>query len=327
MLVAAAEPPLRLIHQQSTPGFTPAAADPQQVMQFSQVVVLGWGVLDQLIGILITEAIEGLNPGAMQALLSNGARLREAHTHAPAGAAAALVQAEHPFRQTDREHRHVALGQVEAAGPALRLLVEGRPCRHQAARVGHVNPDPTAAIGAPLQGQGIVHITGVRVIDGDAALVTEIQPPWITGMGSVSTLHQCRCFGFQVRRESGRPGGALQTAQLMALPLPQISQQTAHIAELGQALTIEQQVPQFGREAIAGLSGELQQALELAAGLGRKLVHRQGLPLSQPLAPLQLMALAQHLAMALPPQVAQILQAAGLDAALFAAEQILVLQQ
>ena len=116
-------------------------------------------------------------------MASHGPVAIEPYGQTPGGAALALAQAEGPLREGGREHRHTATRQVEAAGPAQGLLIEGSAGSHQPVRIGHMDPNQPARLSVGLEREGIVDFAGVGVVDRHGFEAGEIQAGVVAGPG------------------------------------------------------------------------------------------------------------------------------------------------
>ena len=107
----------------------------------------------------------------------------------------ALAQAHGPVGQLGREHRQGAPGQIKAGGPPARFQIQGTVRLDQATWIGDVDPEAWGLALAPFEGQAIVDVLGVLVVDGQQALVGQIQPADVAGHGGGGGGHQPIGFG------------------------------------------------------------------------------------------------------------------------------------
>ena len=150
-----------------------------------------------------------------------------------------------------------------------------------------MDPDPQTAVAAALEGQAIIDVAGVVIVDGDAVLAAQIQPCGIARLLQVNHRQQPLCFRQKLWREAATPGGARQRQQPMPVPLAQFHQQVAQITAISAQMQGTQALPQ-GRLQLVGFDpagGELLQLLEPLTLLRRQgfRIHRlpapqQGLP-------------------------------------------------
>jgi hypothetical protein len=321
-LVVAADPALGLVQIEGPPGQPPAAPPLHQGMDLTEIPLLGRGQLDQLVGIAVTEAIGGSHPAGFQPKIRHRAVLGQLHPQAQGGAALAHAQAHRAGAEHLGEHRQGAPGQVEAAGPAPGFDVEGAVRRHQPAGVGDVNPQPRCAIGPLLQGEAVVDVAGVRIVDGDGVQAGEVAAAIVTGKLRGGQRHQPQGLRLQLRGEARLPGGVFQGGQMVPLPLAQVHQQVPDRRGFHRAMGRLQGPVQVVGQGTAGVAaGPLPQQGQVLALLGIELLRIDRAALAQGLLPLATPLLGQLLAAGVPPQPAHIHQRPGLHLLLAPAEQ------
>ena len=270
-----------MIHLQGALGLAPLTSALQEAIKNGQVPIGRGRQLDQLIAVLVGEPVEGADPGALELVAHHSTLAIELHRQAPGGAPLALAQAEGTLRKGGREHRHAAAGQIQAAGPAQGLLVQGTAGGHQAAGIGHMDPDAPARLAVGLERQGIVDFAGVGVVDRDGFEAGEIKAlpvarPCVLRMGS-----QVRSQGQELGAKPGRPGGAIQAGQAMGIPEAQVTEQATNVATAGPAARRLQGLAQLrtGRPRFFSQGQGLQgPQLRPLVGLGSgQLIRAQGL--------------------------------------------------
>ena len=313
---------------EGAPGRTPTAAQGKEVVNRHQIGLLRWRQFDQLIGIGIGQAIGGPHPAALESISQHGAAAVELHPEAPGRAALPAAQAHGAMGELGRKHRKVAAGQVEAAGAAASLQIEGGARRHEPPGIGDMNPQPLVPLRGGFEGKAVVDVEGVVVVDGDDPLLTAIDTLPIAGEGQVSPGHKLIGLLEQIAGEALLPGGGLQGRQVVALPLAEIDQQVANRAGLEGAVDLPQEALQVVGEGLvrcaAGPAAELVQVVPL---LRAEPVNIHGLPGLQPLQPLVSAQAAQGLAAPLLPQRPKFVGAAGGDPGLAEAKESLIAVQ
>ena len=294
-------------------------------MQGCRVRLFGRGQLDQLIGISVGEAVSRTHPAALHAAGRHRAAGIELHPHTPGRTVAAGPQAEGPGAELERKHRQGAPRQVEAGAPAPGFQVEGGADRHQAAGIGHVDPEALAASRQALEGEAIVDVLGVVVIDREAVLAAEIEPLIIPGPGGFVVGQQPLRLGLEVGAEAQVPAAAAQGGKVVGLPATEIHQQVADRPGFGLAMRRLQGLAQNRRQGLATVStSPLLQELQLQPLLLPQQVGVERLPGPQDLLPGPLLALLALLAVAGLAQLEQVVAGPGADPLLAQAEPELV---
>ena len=174
LLVPGNDPALRLIQQQGPLGHPPTSAAQHQLLQLGQIVILGRGELNQILGVLIAEALGGADPAALKGAGADRALVIQHHRETPGCRALALAQAQWSRRQAQWQHRHRAGGEIKAGCAATGLEIQGAAWFNQAIGIGNVNPDPWSPLWIAIKADGVIDFPGVGVIDGDATLGGEV---------------------------------------------------------------------------------------------------------------------------------------------------------
>ena len=120
-----------------------------------------------------------------------------------------------------------------------------------------MDPDACCPCRGCLDRETVINVTGVRVVDGHAALAREIHAAGIAGLLLVGLLLEPFGFLEQVRGEATAPDRSLERDQLVGVPLAQIHQEVTQLT----ALLAQVQLAQ----ALAHPLGELLQ-LQPSAG-------------------------------------------------------------
>ena len=202
-------------------------------MDLADLALLRRGQVDQFIGVVVGEPVGGLYPTAQHATGGNRPIGSQLHPDAPGGAALASHQAEGPGGQLQREHRQAAAAQIKAGSPSPGLQIEGITRGHQSAGIGHVNPQARGPLVWLLEGQAIVDVAGIDIVDRDQVLVAEIRAQLIARLGLAMGLQQPLAFRLQLGTEAQLPAGVSQRGQAMQVPKSQIHQQMANRAGVG----------------------------------------------------------------------------------------------
>ncbi len=129
-----------------------------------------------LLGLVVVEA-----PGHPHQAPEDPHRLRRAPLPEPdlrrqGGAVLPLLEGEPRRRQLRGDHGDPTVGEVDGRGAAQGLEVHGPAHGHHRRPVGDVDEEPHLPAGPPQEGDGVVHLHGLPVVDGEGREGAQVLP-------------------------------------------------------------------------------------------------------------------------------------------------------
>ena len=139
---------------------------------------------------LIVQRRRGGHQAAHKAVRRFVAIAVDLHFHCDTGARHAFVQRTQITRQTVRQHRHNAVGEIGGIATLARFDIELGPRRDVVRDICNRDPKRKTAVPVGDRAAGIVMIAGVPRIDGDQRQVLQVVAPFkACGFGTVGLRH------------------------------------------------------------------------------------------------------------------------------------------
>ncbi len=95
-----------------------------------------------------------------------------------------------------------------------------------------MNPDPDTSVGEPLEGEAVIKVKRLVVVDGDHPLPAEIETALIAGMGLVGEGLKPGRFLQELGGEAFSPAALVEGQQLVPVPLTEIREQMTKVTAI-----------------------------------------------------------------------------------------------